>query len=125
MKLDITPRAANLQYAIRDIVTIARQYAKQTGEKPLYLNIGDPIAYDWKTPQFMVDALCEAARDGWNGYSPSEGEPTLRQAAAEKEKRVNGIDVDPNRMIVTAGVSEAIQFLTGALIENGAELLLP
>jgi alanine-synthesizing transaminase len=125
MKLNITPRATNLQYAIRDIVTIARQYEKQTGEKPLYLNIGDPIAYDWKTPQFMIDALCKAAHDGWNGYSPSEGEPALRKAAAEKEKRVNGIDVDPNRMIVTAGVSEAIQFLTGALIENGAELLLP
>lgn len=125
MKLDITPRAANLQYAIRDIVTIARQYEKQTGERPLYLNIGDPIAYDWKTPQFMVDALCKAAQDGWNGYSPSEGEPLLRKAAAEKEKRVNSIDIDPNRMIVTAGVSEAIQFLTGALINNGSEFLLP
>ena len=125
MKLDITPRAANLQYAIRDIVVLAKQYEKQTGEKPLYLNIGDPIAYDWKTPQFMVDALYKAAQDGWNGYSPSEGEPELRQAAAEKEKRVNGIDVDPNRMVVTAGVSEAIQFLTGALISDGAELLVP
>jgi alanine-synthesizing transaminase len=125
MKLSITPRAANLQYAIRDIVVIAKQYEKQTGEKPLYLNIGDPIAYDWKTPQFMVDALCKAARDGWNGYSPSEGEPELRKAAAEKEKRVNGIDVDPNRMVVTAGVSEAIQFLTGALINDGSELLVP
>jgi len=125
MKLNITPRAANLQYAIRDIVVIAKQYEKQTGEKPLYLNIGDPIAYDWKTPQFMVDALCNAAQDGWNGYSPSEGEPELRRAAAEKEKRVNGIDVDPNRMIVAAGVSEAIQFLAGALISDGSELLVP
>ncbi len=125
MKLNITPRAANLQYAIRDIVVIAKQYEKQTGKKPLYLNIGDPIAYDWKTPQFMVDALCKAAQDGWNGYSPSDGEPELKRAAAEKEKRVNGIDIDPNRIIVTAGVSEAIQFLTGALVSDGAELLVP
>ncbi len=125
MKLNITPRAANLQYAIRDIVVAAKQYEKRTGEKPLYLNIGDPIAYDWKTPQFMVDALCKAGQDGWNGYSPSEGEPELRRAAAEKEKRINGIDVDPNRMVVTAGVSEAIQFLSGALISDGAELLVP
>ncbi|MFW9788720.1 MAG: aminotransferase class I/II-fold pyridoxal phosphate-dependent enzyme [Candidatus Thorarchaeota archaeon] len=125
MKLNITPRAANLQYAIRDIVVLARQYQKKTGEKPLYLNIGDPIKYDWETPQYMVDAICNATQDGWNGYSPSEGEEQLRIAAAEKEKRVNGIDVDPNRMIVTAGVSEAIQFLTGALIDNGSELLVP
>jgi alanine-synthesizing transaminase len=122
MRLNITPRAANLQYAIRDIVVTAKQYEKQTGEKPLYLNIGDPIAYDWKTPQFMVDALCKAAQDGWNGYSPSEGESELRRAAAEKEKRVNGIDVDPNRMIVTAGVSEAIHFLCEVLWRKACRL---
>jgi alanine-synthesizing transaminase len=125
MKLDITSRAANLQYAIRDIVIAARKYQKKTGEKALYLNIGDPIAYDWRTPQYMVDAMCKAAQDGWNGYSPSEGEEQLRIAAAEKEKRVNGIDVDPERMIVTAGVSEAIQFLTGALVDTSSEFLLP
>ncbi|MHA2425814.1 MAG: aminotransferase class I/II-fold pyridoxal phosphate-dependent enzyme [Candidatus Thorarchaeota archaeon] len=125
MKLSITSRAANLQYAIRDIVVAAKQYEKETGEKPLYLNIGDPIKYDWKTPQYMIDAICEAARDGWNGYSPSDGERELKLAAAEKEKRVNGITIDPEKIIVTAGVSEAIQFLTGALINPGSELLIP
>ena len=73
----------------------------------------------------MVDAICRAAQDGWNGYSPSDGEEQLRIAAAEKEKRVNGINVDPDRMIVTSGVSEAIQFLCGALVGNGSELLVP
>lgn len=125
MKLNITPGAANLKYAIRDIVVAAKKYEKTSGEKPLYLNIGDPIKYDWKTPQYMVDAICKAAEDGWNGYSPSAGEEQLRVAAAEKEKRVNKIDVDPNRLIVTAGVSEAIQFLTGSLINPGSELLVP
>jgi len=125
MKLNITPGAANLQYAIRDIVVAAKSYEKRTGEKPLYLNIGDPIQYDWKTPEFMVEAMCKATRDGWNGYSPSDGEPELKKAAAEKEKRVNGIDIDSNRMIITAGVSEAILFLTGALVSPGSEFLLP
>ncbi|MHA1927798.1 MAG: aminotransferase class I/II-fold pyridoxal phosphate-dependent enzyme [Candidatus Thorarchaeota archaeon] len=125
MKLDITPGAANLTYAIRDIVVAAKQYEKEKGEKPLYLNIGDPIKYDWKTPDFMVDAMCKAAKDGWNGYSPSDGLPELRQAAMEKEKRVNGIEIDPERTIITAGVSESIQFLTGALVHPGSEFLLP
>jgi len=125
MKLAITPRAANLTYAIRDIVVAARQYEKEKGEKPLYLNIGDPIKYDWKTPDYMIEALCKATREGANGYSPSDGEAELRFAAAEKEKRVNGIDIDPNRIITTTGVSEAIQFLTGALIHEGSEFLVP
>ena len=110
---------------MRDIVVAAKMYEKRTGKKPLYLNIGDPIKYDWKTPQYMVDAICRDAQDGWNGYSPSDGEEQLRIAAAEKEKRVNGINVDPDRMIVTSGVSEAIQFLCGALVGNGSELLVP
>ncbi|MHA2377591.1 MAG: aminotransferase class I/II-fold pyridoxal phosphate-dependent enzyme, partial [Candidatus Thorarchaeota archaeon] len=66
-----------------------------------------------------------ATRDGANGYSPSDGEIELREAAAEKEKRVNGIDLDPSRILVTSGVSEAIQFVAGALVKKGSEFLVP
>ncbi len=125
MNLAITDRAANLRYAIRDIVVAAKRYEKAKGQTALYLNIGDPIKYDWKTPEFMIDAFYEALRDGNNGYAPSEGLDELKQAAAEKEKRVNGINIDPSRVLVTNGVSEAIQFLAGALVSNGSEFLIP
>ncbi len=125
MNLAITDRAANLRYAIRDIVVAARRYEKAKRQTALYLNIGDPIKYDWKTPEFMIDAFYKALRDGTNGYAPSEGLDELKQAAAEKEKRVNGIDIDPSRVLVTNGVSEAIQFLAGALVSNGSEFLIP
>ncbi len=121
----ITDRAANLRYAIRDIVVAAKRYEKAKGQTALYLNIGDPIKYDWKTPEFMINAFYKALQDGNNGYAPSEGLDELRHAAAEKEKRVNGIDIDPSRVLVTNGVSEAIQFLTGALVSNGSEFLIP
>jgi len=121
----ITDRAANLKYAIRDIVMAAKRYEKAKGQTALYLNIGDPIKYDWKTPEFMIDAFYKALRDGTNGYAPSEGFDELKHAAAEKEKRVNGIDIDPSRVLVTNGVSEAIQFLAGALVSNGSEFLIP
>ncbi len=125
MNLTITDRAANLRYAIRDIVVAAKRYEKAKGRTPLYLNIGDPIKYDWKTPEFMIDAFYKALQDGTNGYAPSEGLDELRHAAAEKEKRVNGINIDPSRVLVTNGVSEAIQFLAGALVSNGSEFLIP
>jgi len=102
-----------------------KKYEKEKGETPLYLNIGDPIKYDWRTPDFMVEALCDATKNGVNGYSPSEGIDDLRLAAAEKEKRVNNIEIDPSRIIVTSGVSEAIQFLAGALVEQNSEFLVP
>ena len=125
MRMAITDRSANLRYAIRDIVVAAKKYEKDKGETPLYLNIGDPIKYDWQTPEFMVEALCEATKKGVNGYSPSEGLDELKAAAAEKEKRVNDIEVDPSRIIVTSGVSEAIQFISGALVKQNSEFLVP
>ncbi|MCK4279234.1 MAG: aminotransferase class I/II-fold pyridoxal phosphate-dependent enzyme [Candidatus Thorarchaeota archaeon] len=125
MNLAITDRAANLRYAIRDIVVAAKRYEKTKGQTALYLNIGDPIKYDWKTPEFMISAFYKALQDGNNGYAPSEGLDELRHAAAEKEKRVNGINIDPSRVLVTNGVSEAIQFLAGALVSNGSEFLIP
>jgi aspartate/methionine/tyrosine aminotransferase len=125
MRIAIADRAADLRYAIRDIVVAAKKYEREKGETPLYLNIGDPIKYDWRTPDFMVDALCDATKKGMNGYSPSEGIDDLRNAASEKEKRVNNLDLDPSRIIVTNGVSEAIQFLAGALVKQGSEFLVP
>ncbi len=125
MNLSIASRAANLRYAIRDVVVAAKRYEKEHGEAPLYLNIGDPLKYDWSTPGLMLDAFNDALREGVNGYAPSQGLDELRDAAAEKEKRVNGIDVDPSRMIVTSGVSEAIQFLAGSLVHDGSEFLIP
>ncbi|UCE09534.1 MAG: aminotransferase class I/II-fold pyridoxal phosphate-dependent enzyme [Candidatus Thorarchaeota archaeon] len=125
MKLSITKRASNLTYAIRDIVVAAKRYEKTKEETPLYLNIGDPIKYDWKTPGFMVTAIAQAAEEGANGYAPSEGIDELRRAATEKEKRVNSIDLDPERVLVTSGVSEAIEFLAGALVKDGSEFLVP
>ncbi len=125
MRLNIAPRAANLEYAIRDIVVEAKKIEKTTSEKMIYLNIGDPIAYDWKTPEHMRKALAEATEEGYNGYSPSLGLQELREAIVEKEKRVAGADIDIDHIIVTAGVSESIEFLLGSLILNGNEFLIP
>ena len=63
-------------------------------------------------------------QSGKNFYSPSEGIPELRQAIAEKEKRVNDVDVPAENVLITSGVSEGIQMLIAALIEKGDEILV-
>jgi alanine-synthesizing transaminase len=69
--------------------------------------------------------LIQAVRDGFNSYSPSEGLPELRTAICEKEKRVANIDVLPENVVISNGVSEAIQMVLGALVDNGDEILVP
>jgi len=113
-----------IEYAIRDVIVHAKQVAK-TGKKIFYLNIGDPVAFDFDTPAHIKQALIKAVEEGQNAYCASEGLPELRQAISNKEKRVNGVDVSAENVIVTTGISEGIQMVMAALINAGDEILLP
>jgi aspartate/methionine/tyrosine aminotransferase len=123
-KIEPTKRVRTIEYAIRDILVHAKQVAK-TGKKIYYLNIGDPVAFDFDTPPHIKQALVNAVQEGANAYSPSEGLPELRQAISQKEKRVNDIAVDPENVVVTQGISEGIEMVMAALINAGDEILLP
>lgn len=117
-------KAKNISYAIREVVVYARQLEKK-GIKVLKMNIGDPIAYDFDTPQHMKEALYKAALDGYNGYAPSEGYEELRKAIAEREKKRNGMDYDIDDICITTGVTEALQIFLASCLNEGDELLVP
>lgn len=120
----VTQRVSTIEYAIRDVVVYAKELAK-TGKKIYYLNIGDPVAFDFDTPSHVKQALMRAVEGGANGYSPSEGLLELRQAITEKERQVNGIDISADGVVVTAGISEGIHMVMAALIDARDEILLP
>jgi aspartate/methionine/tyrosine aminotransferase len=123
-KIKVTERVRTIEYAIRDVIVHAKQIAK-TGKKIYYLNIGDPVAFDFETPPHIRQALTEAVEEGANAYSPSEGLSELREAITQKEKRINDVDISADNVIVTQGISEGIQMVMAALIDAGDEILLP
>jgi alanine-synthesizing transaminase len=119
-----TERVRTIEYAIRDVIVHARK-VERTGKKIFYLNIGDPNAFDFDTPPHIRQALIKAVEERANAYSASEGLPELREAICQKERRVNGVEVPAEDVIVTSGISEGIQMALAALIESGDEILLP
>jgi len=64
-KMDESPlvkparRTENIEYAVRDIVLTAQE-ASRRGRELLFLNIGDPIQYDFETPRPLIDATYRA-----------------------------------------------------------------
>lgn len=124
MGVKVTTRASNIEYAIRDVIEYTTQLVKD-GRKIYYLNIGDPAAFDFKTPQNVKDALCAAVQKDDNYYSPSEGRLDLREAIVRKEKKVNNVDITADKVLITEGISEGIQMILGALVEKGDEILFP
>jgi aspartate/methionine/tyrosine aminotransferase len=121
----IAQRLANIEYAIRDIYAIATEVAKT--RKVHWLNIGDPGLFQdsFSTPKYICDALATATYEGKNMYADSLGVYELREVICESEKRKNHIDLNPEDILITQGVSEGIFFVNAALIEPGDEMLIP
>lgn len=117
-------RSQGISYAIREVVLPAQELEKK-GHKILHLNIGDPNKYDFDTPQHMKDALYQAAQEGHNGYTPSEGYLELREAIVNREKQRNNVMYTPDDVCITTGVTESLQILLEASLDPNDELLIP
>lgn len=115
-------RTLNVEYAIRDILKTAEE-AKAAGRQLLYLNIGDPIAYDFKTPQHMIEACYKALLENHTGYANSSGLEEARVAIGNAARR-KGIKSWLD-LFVTSGASEAIELCLTALVNQGEEVLTP
>ena len=121
--MKVSKKVIGVEYAIRDIVVIARKLEQQ-GKKIEYFNIGDPAQYGFQPPANVKEALIKAVRNNENYYSPSEGIPKLRDAIAEKEHS-KGLSVDGDDILVTNGVSEGLDMVISSIVDAGDEVLLP
>ena len=121
--MKVSGRVAGVEYAIRDIVAAARRL-EDAGRSIDYLNIGDPVQYGFQPPEHVREAHVEAVRGGRNFYSDSEGLPELRAEIAARE-RSKGLDAAPGGVVVTNGVSEALDMVVSSIVEDGDEVLLP
>ncbi|MGB9167297.1 MAG: aminotransferase class I/II-fold pyridoxal phosphate-dependent enzyme [Nitrososphaeraceae archaeon] len=121
--MKVSDRTAGVEYAIRDIISHAREYEK-TGKDIIYLNIGDPVKYDFKTPEHIKAALIKAVREDENYYTDSEGLPELKQAIVEKESG-KGFPINENDVLVTNGVSEALDMTMASVVNPNDQVLMP
>ncbi len=110
---------------------------KKDGTSLLYQLIGEARGYDdaiimgrgdpdFDTPPHIVAAAKEAMIHHHSEYSPPQGLLPLRQAIAERVKRVNNIDVDPeSEVVVTNGGQEALFLMVLAVTSPGDEMIVP
>lgn len=92
------------------------------GRPMLYLNIGEPD----RTACERVQAAAHAAiARGDSAYTAATGLPALRKAISGWYAQRFKVDIDPARIIVTAGASAALQLAMLALVEAGDEVICP
>src|SRR5688572_29023271 len=96
---------------------------KASGQKIIGLQVGDP---DFATPQPILDIAMNALRDGLTHYGPSRGFLDVRQAAALKLSRDNGISYDPQtEILITHGGMHAYYLAMQSILNPGDDVLIP
>jgi aspartate/methionine/tyrosine aminotransferase len=91
------------------------------GEDIIHFEVGEP---DFETPRCIRDAAKKAIDEKSLGYSPSLGLPELREAVAERYRRVYGVNMSAERVVITSGSSPALQMIFGMLLEEGDEVIM-
>jgi aspartate/methionine/tyrosine aminotransferase len=103
---EVLDRAAALEAAGRDVI---------------HMEIGEP---DFPTAEPIRAAATAFLAGGSVRYTSALGLPALRRAIAERYAREDGVEVDPNRVIVTAGASAALFMALASRLDAGDGLLL-
>lgn len=87
------------------------------------VNLGQGFPDD-DGPLPVLDAACEALHSGMNQYPPGPGNPQLREAIANHQKRFYDLDVPVDDVLVTMGATEAIAAAILAFVRPGDEVVM-
>ena len=119
--MGVSSRAGKIPaFIVMDVLERAQELAA-SGREILHLEVGEP---DFATPSVINEAAIKAMADGHTHYTHSLGIRELRQEISAYYARRYNVEVDPARVLVTAGTSPAMLLLFSALLEKGQQVIL-
>jgi aminotransferase len=93
-------------------------------EKIKGINLAQGVC-DTPVPDVVRDAACQAMERGVNSYTRAEGLAEIRSAVADKMRRFNGLECDPEtEVIIHSGSTGAFYASCLALLNPGDEVIL-
>ena len=90
------------------------------GHHVVHLEVGEP---DFTTAAPIVAAGQKALDDGHTKYTQATGIPELRHEISVFCEKL-GVEVSPERIVVTAGASGGLALLAALLLNPGDEMLI-
>ncbi|NDW22264.1 aminotransferase class I/II-fold pyridoxal phosphate-dependent enzyme [Alteromonas hispanica] len=93
----------------------------ENGHDVIRLNLGEP---DFGAPKPVIEAMKSSLDAPHYPYTSALGTPELRAAIANFYHQKHKIDIEPSRIVVTAGASAALLLASAALVEPGDNVIL-
>ncbi len=114
-------RMADIEpFHVMDLLAQARLLERR-GHSIVHMQIGEP---DFPTPTPVIEAGVKALHDGHTHYTPAVGLMALREAIAGYYFNRYGVEVSPERIVITPGASGALQLIMGVLINPGDRVMM-
>ena len=95
---------------------------KASGVDVISFGAGEP---DFNTPDHIKAAGIKAIEDNFTRYSPAGGMPDLKEAVVKKFKQDNGLDYNPDQVVVSCGGKHTLYNIAQVLFGPGDEVIIP
>ena len=107
-------------FLVMDVLEKAGEMSRE-GIDIVHLEVGEP---DFDVPECVRGAVDEAYNKHITHYTHSLGDPELRVEIASLYNREYGVNVSPDRILVTSGTSPALLLVTMLLCSPDSEVIL-
>lgn len=106
----------------RVMAVMERAKALQSeGRHILHMEVGEP---DFATIQPIIDAGIASLAAKHTGYTQALGLPELRQAIADYYASDYGLNISPQRIVITPGASGALMLISALLVNRDQSLMM-
>jgi len=102
-------------FIVMDVMEAARR-AEEGGRRIIHMEVGQPST---GAPKGATDALTHALQSDALGYTVALGLPALRRRIAQMYGERYGVDLNPDRVVVTSGSSGGFILGFTALFDTG------
>ncbi|MBN1355028.1 pyridoxal phosphate-dependent aminotransferase [bacterium] len=95
---------------------------KKQGKPIINLSVGEP---DFNTPENIKTKAKDAIEANQTRYTQADGIPELKTAIAQRLKKDDKVDYQPNQIIVSPGAKASIFLALAAIVNPGDEIIIP
>lgn len=122
MDIQLSDRAQAIKPSPTLAVTNRAAELRAEGKDIIGLGAGEP---DFDTPDHIKAAAVKAIEEGFTKYTAVDGTPGLKNAIIQKFARDNGLEYQPNQILVSSGGKQSYFNMALALLNKGDEVIIP
>ena len=122
MNIKLSERVQRIKPSPTLAVTAHAKQLVTEGRDIISLGVGEP---DFDTPDHIKLAAIDAMQAGKTKYTPVDGTLALKNAIIKKFQRDNGLQYQPEQILVSCGGKHSFYNLCQTLLDKGDEVIIP